>query len=121
MDFHIPFPQKENYQYFWVGKKSLLKTLRGLPDLDLTLKVPITTAADVILKFFFFFIFQRKQVDSCESVDDSHEVYRGYSNVNNLLIHMKYIEDIQMFGVNMTFISSSEVKKCIFHECQRHE
>ena len=22
-----------------------------------------------------------------------------------------------MFGVNMTFISSSEVKKCIFHEC----
>ena len=32
-----------------------------------------------------------------------------------------YIEDIQMFGVNMTFISSSEVKKCIFHECLRHE
>ena len=32
-----------------------------------------------------------------------------------------YIEDIQMFGVNMTFISSSEVKKCIFHECRRHE
>ena len=31
------------------------------------------------------------------------------------------IEDIQMFGVNMTFISSSEVKKCIFHECRRHE
>ena len=26
-----------------------------------------------------------------------------------------------MFGVNMTFISSSEVKKCIFHECRRHE
>ena len=25
-----------------------------------------------------------------------------------------------MFGVNMTFISSSEVKKCIFHECLRH-
>ena len=23
-----------------------------------------------------------------------------------------------MFGVNMTFISSSEVKKCIFHECE---
>ena len=23
-----------------------------------------------------------------------------------------------MFGVNMTFISSSEVKKCIFHECR---
>ena len=33
----------------------------------------------------------------------------------------KYIEDIQMFGVNMTFISSSEVKKCIFHESRRHE
>ena len=29
---------------------------------------------------------------------------------------MKCIEDIQLFGVNMTFISSSEVKKCIFHE-----
>ena len=28
---------------------------------------------------------------------------------------------IQMFVVNMTFISLSEVKKCIFHECQRHE
>ena len=26
-----------------------------------------------------------------------------------------------MFGVNMTFISSSEVKKCIFQECRRHE
>ena len=26
-----------------------------------------------------------------------------------------------MFGVNMTFISSSEVKKCIFHECRRQE
>ena len=25
-----------------------------------------------------------------------------------------------MFGVNMTFILSSEVKKCIFHECGRH-
>ena len=23
-----------------------------------------------------------------------------------------------MFGVNMTFITSSEVKKCIFHECR---
>ena len=31
------------------------------------------------------------------------------------------IEDIQMFGVNMTFISSSEVKKYIFHECRRQE
>ena len=30
----------------------------------------------------------------------------------------KYIEYIQMFGVNMTFISSSEVKICIFHECR---
>ena len=27
---------------------------------------------------------------------------------------------IQMFVVNMTFISSREVKKCIFHECLRH-
>ena len=26
-----------------------------------------------------------------------------------------------MFGVNMTFISSSEVKKCIFHECRRRD
>ena len=39
----------------------------------------------------------------------------------NQMHHSKYIEDIQMFGVNMTFISSSEVKKCIFHECRRHE
>ena len=27
---------------------------------------------------------------------------------------------IQFFVVNMTFISSSEVKKCIFHSCLRH-
>ena len=27
---------------------------------------------------------------------------------------------IQMFVVNMTFISSHEVKKCIFHSCLRH-
>ena len=27
---------------------------------------------------------------------------------------------IQMFVVNMTFISSREVKKCIFHPCLRH-
>ena len=38
-----------------------------------------------------------------------------------LLNRMECIEDIQMFGVNMTFISSSEVKKCIFHEFRRHE
>ena len=31
---------------------------------------------------------------------------------------LKYIEDIQMFGVNMTFISSSEVKKCIFQKAR---
>ena len=40
---------------------------------------------------------------------------------DNPNINVMYIEDIQMFGVNMTFISSSEVKKYIFHECQRHE
>ena len=28
---------------------------------------------------------------------------------------------IQMFGVNMTFISSNEVKKCIFHAFGTHE
>ena len=27
---------------------------------------------------------------------------------------------IQMFVVNMTFISSLDVKKCIFHSCLRH-
>ena len=32
-----------------------------------------------------------------------------------------YIEDIQVFGVNMSFISLSEVKFFIFHECRRHE
>ena len=26
-----------------------------------------------------------------------------------------------MFGVNMTFISSREVKKCIFHSCRIHD
>ena len=36
-------------------------------------------------------------------------------------VRKQLIEDIQMFGVNMTFISSSEVKKCTFHECRRHE
>ena len=33
----------------------------------------------------------------------------------------RYIEDIQVFGVNMSFISLSEVKNFIFHECRRHE
>ena len=28
---------------------------------------------------------------------------------------IKYIEDIQVFVMNMPFISSLEVKKCIFH------
>ena len=27
---------------------------------------------------------------------------------------------IQMFVINMTFISSREVKKCIFHSCLQH-
>ena len=31
-----------------------------------------------------------------------------------MIVFIPYIEDIQMFGVNMTFISSSEVKK-LFH------
>ena len=31
----------------------------------------------------------------------------------------KYIEDIQVLGVNMSFISLSEVKN--FYECRRHE
>ena len=43
------------------------------------------------------------------------------STMSFFVVKMRYIEDIQMFGVNMTFISSSEVKKCIFHECRRHE
>ena len=36
---------------------------------------------------------------------------------------LRYIEDIQLFGVNMSFISLSEVKFFIFYECQcrRHE
>ena len=28
----------------------------------------------------------------------------------------EYIEDIQIFGMNMPFISSREARKCIFHE-----
>ena len=43
------------------------------------------------------------------------------AHIDKEQISYKYIEDIQMFGVNMTFISSSEVKRCIFHECRRHE
>ena len=31
---------------------------------------------------------------------------------------VKYIEDIQIFGVNMPFISSREARKCIFHSWQ---
>ena len=34
---------------------------------------------------------------------------------------LRYIEDIQTFGMNMTFISSREVKTSIYHECRRHE
>ena len=30
-------------------------------------------------------------------------------------VEIRYIENIQMFRVNMTFISSNKVKKCIFH------
>ena len=32
----------------------------------------------------------------------------------------KYIEDIQIYGMNMPFISSREARKCIFHEWRMH-
>ena len=54
-------------------------------------------------------------------VNDTHRLSNFTSTDIILKLLTKYIEDIQMFGVNMTFISSSEVKKCIFHECRRHE
>ena len=47
-------------------------------------------------------------------------VYLTHLRLNNCPTVL-YIEDIQMFGVNMTFVSSSEVKKCIFHEYRRHD
>ena len=31
-----------------------------------------------------------------------------------------YKKKIQMYVVNMTFIASNEVKKCIFHSCLQH-
>ena len=34
---------------------------------------------------------------------------------------IRYIEDIQIFGINMPFISLSEAKKCISHEWRSHE
>ena len=49
-----------------------------------------------------------------------HSIYHG-KNTAYSTETTAYIEDIQMFGVNMTFISSSEVKQCLFHECRRHE
>ena len=42
-----------------------------------------------------------------------------YTGIAEESVHGIYIEDIQMFGVNMTFISSREVKKCIFHDKAR--
>ena len=41
---------------------------------------------------------------------------KEYTTYFHFMEDGKDIEDIQMFGVNMTFISSSEVKNCIFHE-----
>ena len=35
-------------------------------------------------------------------------------------VHVYNKKKIQMFVMNMTFISSREVKKCIFHSCLRH-
>ena len=48
---------------FGQGRQGLNFRLLQGPNAVLTIKVPITTAADDILKFFFFFlIFQRKLI-----------------------------------------------------------
>ena len=53
------------------------------------------------------------------------KMYELYSKLTmfDMVIFLcnQYIEDIQMFVVNMTFISSCEVKKYIFHECKRYD
>ena len=51
-------------------------------------------------------------------------IYRGYSNVWSEydFYFIEWSEKMYISWVlNMTFISSSEVKKCIFHSCLRHE
>ena len=52
---------------------------------------------------------------------ETNWTFTGCQMPHFIIVLILYIEDIQMFVVNMTFISSSEVKKCIFHECRRHE
>ena len=38
-------------------------------------------------------------------------------HICNVVMELHYIEDIQIFGMNMAFISLNEAKKkCIFHE-----
>ena len=38
----------------------------------------------------------------------------NFQNVNNHYAKFEYIEDIQIFGMNMPFISSSEAKNAYF-------
>ena len=56
----------------------------------------------------------------CDDLSKTHGRRGAGRRLFSLYIYI-YIEDIQIFGVNMTFISSREVKKCIFHLCLRHE
>ena len=57
---------------------------------------------------FEYFFFRKNEYFTLPMLESSHVV-------------MQDIEDIQFFGMNMPFISSSEAKKCIFHEWRSHE
>ena len=69
----------------------------------------------------FFLIYingQRGATQILQDLQDLHLFYRKSLSIEEMqILHKK---KIQMFVVNMTFISSREVKKCIFHSCFRH-
>ena len=92
-----------------------------------------TTKNEIILVFpmemdfqlIQWIFYQRRWLLKLQLSANLYDDFRGnigetglFYGHNNLC---RCVDDIQMFGVNMTFISSSEVKKCIFHECRRHE
>ena len=91
---HLPFrvsserkfcsPEFILYSHMQMGKWNFTP-LKGLNETVLTLKVPITTAADDILNFFFFFNFSKKT-----SLDISCELSAWQT------IHMKY-QDLLFF------------------------
>ena len=45
----------------------------------------------------------------------------AWNKTDSPKVEPEYIEDIQIFGMNMPFISSSEARKCIFHSWRENE